>query len=135
MGGLFGDFEPKPSRKKEKGQSASQHNDLLYHWANAWERKYGSKYPFTKADIGHISTILKSIPDLEGAKHAFDEYLRDGERFLQGHPLGRIFGKLSKYVLKKPIQRAGEYPESAEIPAAHHSLAADTPIDQSDIPF
>lgn len=92
--------EPK-SRKKPTGE----HHELIDHWCQAWERRYGKPFPF-QAQAGrnakHIQALLVSIGFTESAA-AMDRYLECEDGFLNGHPLGMLVSQLSKFVVEPAV--------------------------------
>lgn len=95
--------EPKVSRPKKK--PTGEHHELIDHWGQAWERRYGKPFPFAAApgrNGKHIQALLETL-GFSDAASAMDRYLACDDGFLNGHPLGMLISQLSKFVVEAPI--------------------------------
>jgi hypothetical protein len=93
-----------PADVKPRKKPTGEHHELIDHWCQAWERRYGRQFPF-QAQAGRNAKTIKTLLDSLGfteATAAMDRYLACDDGFLNGHPLGMLLSQLSKFVVDPP---------------------------------
>ncbi len=98
----------KPKSKRNgtsgNGKASSAHRQLVVHFCDAWQAKFGAKYPFARGkDAARVTAILGAVDqDVDRAKRIVDAYLADPDSWLseQGHSLAVMASsaRLPKYV-------------------------------------
>ena len=87
---------PPPAPAKPKGNAWKPFTDAF---CAAWEKQYGSKYPFAGAkDVAAASAIWESLEgDMSRGRRLIAAYLSDGHDFYIGHPLGLLRMNLARF--------------------------------------
>lgn len=97
---------PKPearSETKNRRQPTGSHAELIAHFTDRWEARYGAKFPFSAKDAAHAKWILNQVSDLEQAKSAVDAYLAANDEFYERdrHGLGLLVAQFRRFIVPK----------------------------------
>jgi uncharacterized protein YdaU (DUF1376 family) len=102
----------KKKKDKKKTPSESPHSRAVALYCDAWQAKYGERYPFAGGKDGEaVKAILAHLAgDVDKFGAVVARYLADGDPFLAGHTLGMLRSQLAKWLIDKPAGAAGRAP-------------------------
>lgn len=111
--------EPKPAVKSE-GQANSVHHQAVEGFCNAWQTRYGEKYPF---DGGREGLLIKNLltrfhHDSSAFAKAVERYMADSDPFYSvndRHSLAKFAQHLPRWIVDSSKAKAPDPPRIRDI--------------------
>lgn len=115
----------KPPAKKAVATNPD-HQPAVVHFCDAWEAKYGRKYPFESRDAKSVQVILKAAGDLDAYRATVAAYLADDSQWNvdRGHTLAELQRAVAAYLPKNPVAARGRAPVDHRAATLGKSLEA-----------